>query len=334
MARRLAAEFIGTLLLVFFGAGVATLVFGLKILGPFDRAAVAAGVVAIALTFGLVLLALVYVIGPISGCHVNPAVTLGALLSRRLTIVEAAGYWIVQFIGGFLGALLLYGLLRTSPFYSKARDGLGTNGYGTDSLLHFSGGGAFLVEVVLTAFFVFAVLNITRKLESGAANATTAGLVIGLALATCHLLAVVIDGTSVNPARSLGPALVTGGLPLSQVWLFIVAPLTGAIVAAGLYLLFYPAEIRAPQLATADSEAVAGEGTGLWRGTHPAMAQSAADEERLPAGQAGPATGRSPGGPATAPQDPRPGEASAAPQPGLRDEAAGQGPPDPGTPER
>ena len=232
MMRKFAAELLGTGLLVFFGVGVATLDFGFK----FDGASIAAGVVATALAFGLVLLALAYVLGPISGCHVNPAVTLGALLSRRISLVEAAGYWVAQFVGGFLGALLLWGMFSTSPLYSRSKTGLGTNGWGAVSDIHIGAGGAFLAEVVLTALFVFVVLGVTGKLG----NTATAGVVIGLALSVVHLIGIPITGTSVNPARSLGPALIVGGTALSQVWLFIVAPLAGGAVAAVLNWVIFP----------------------------------------------------------------------------------------------
>jgi aquaporin Z len=229
MMRRFAAELLGTGLLVFFGVGVATLNFGFKFAG----ASVAAGVVTTALAFGLVLLALAYVLGPISGCHVNPAVTLGAWLARRISLVEAAGYWVAQFIGGILGALLLWAMFSTSPDYSRKTTGLGTDGWGKASLIHIGLGGAFLAEVVLTALFVFVVLGVTGKLG----NTATAGMVIGLSLTVVHLIGIPITGTSVNPARSLGPALIVGGTALSQVWLFIVAPLVGGIIAAVVWLL-------------------------------------------------------------------------------------------------
>ena len=232
MMRKFAAELLGTGLLVFFGVGVATLMFGFK----FDGGSVAAGVVATALAFGLVLLALAYTLGPISGCHVNPAVTIGALLAGRMPLVEAAGYWVAQFVGGILGALLLWGMFNTSPLYSTSRTGLGTDGWGAASDIHIGAGGAFLAEVVLTALFVFVILGVTSRIG----NATTAAMVIGLTLTVVHLIGIPITGTSVNPARSLGPALVVGGTALSQVWLFIVAPLVGGIAAAGLHLLVYP----------------------------------------------------------------------------------------------
>jgi aquaporin Z len=232
MMRKFAAELLGTALLVFFGVGVATLMFGFK----FDGGSVAAGVVATALAFGLVLLALAYALGPISGCHVNPAVTMGALLAGRLPLVEAVGYWVAQFVGGILGALVLWGMFNASPLYSTSRTGLGTNGWGAASDIHIGVGGAFLAEVVLTALFVFVILGVTSRLG----NAATAGMVIGLTLTVAHLIGIPITGTSVNPARSLGPALIVGGTALSQVWLFIVAPLVGGIAAAGLHWLVYP----------------------------------------------------------------------------------------------
>ena len=232
MVRKLSAEVLGTGLLVYIAVGVATLSFGFGATGL----SFAAGMVATALAFGLVLLVLAYVIGPVSGCHINPAVTIGVWLTGRISLTEAAGYWIAQFVGGILGALLLWGTFNCSPLYSTSRTGLGTDGWASASHIHISAGGAFLVEVVLTAVFVFAVLQATSR----AANATTAGVVVGFALTMVHLIGIPITGTSVNPARSLGPALIVGGTALSQVWLFIVAPLVGGAVAAGLHRLLYP----------------------------------------------------------------------------------------------
>jgi aquaporin Z len=232
MVRKMAAELLGTALLVYFAVGVATLSFGFDTAGS----SFAAGVVATALAFGLVLLALAYVLGPISGCHVNPAVTIGAWLSGRIPMADALGYWAAQFIGGILGALLLWGTFSCSPLYSRSKTGLGTNGWGAASHIHINAGGAFLTEVMLTALFVFAVLGATSR----TANAATAGIVIGFSLTVVHLIGIPITGTSVNPARSLGPALIVGGTALSQVWLFIVAPLIGGAVAAGLHRVLYP----------------------------------------------------------------------------------------------
>ena len=137
MMRKLAAEFLGTAILVFFAVGVATLMFGFKLAG----ASVAAGVVATALAFGLTLLALVYMIGPISGSHVNPAVTAGALLTGRIPLTEAVGYWIAQFAGGIAGALVLWGTFSDSPLYHRSITGLGADGWGRASLIHIGVGG-------------------------------------------------------------------------------------------------------------------------------------------------------------------------------------------------
>ncbi|BBC34903.1 hypothetical protein SGFS_061970 [Streptomyces graminofaciens] len=232
MVRKLAAELLGTGMLVYFAVGVATLSFGFGTAGD----SYAAGVVATALAFGLVLLALAYVLGPVSGCHVNPAVTVGALVAGRIPLVEAVGYWLAQFTGGILGALLLWGTFAGSPGYNRSTIGLGADGWGAASTIHINGGGAFLTEVVLTTLFVFIALGATSKTS----NDTVAGLTIGLALSVCHLIGIPITGTSVNPARSLGPALIVGGTALSQVWLFIIAPLMGGILAAGLYMLIFP----------------------------------------------------------------------------------------------
>ena len=231
MIRKLAAEFLGTAILVFFAVGVATLMFGFK----FTGLSVAAGVVATALAFGLTLLALVYLIGDISGCHVNPAVTMGALLTGRISLTDAVGYWVAQFAGGIVGALALWGAFSTSPLYHRKITGLGTDGWGSKSLIHVGVGGALIFEIILTAIFTFVVLRVT----SATGNPATAAIAIGLTLAVVHLVGIPVTGTSVNPARSLGPALVVGGTALSQVWLFIVAPLAGGALAAGLHQLFY-----------------------------------------------------------------------------------------------
>jgi aquaporin Z len=234
MIRKLAVEFLGTAILVFFAVGVATLMFGFK----FSGTSVAAGVVATALAFGLTLLSLVYLIGPVSGSHVNPAVTIGALLTGRIPLTEAIGYWIAQFAGGVVGALALWGTFSTSPLYHRTVTGLGADGWGRLSMIRIGAGGAFILETVLTAIFVFIVLRVT----SATANPATAAIAIGLTLTVVHLVGIPITGTSVNPARSLGPALIVGGTALAQVWLFIVAPLVGGVLAAGLHRLLYREE--------------------------------------------------------------------------------------------
>lgn len=243
--RSLVAEAVGTALLVFFGAGTATLTFGLKATGS----STSAGIVATALAFGLVLLVLVYGIGPVSGCHINPAVTIGFLVSRRITLADAVGYWIAQFIGGVAGAAVLYGIVHLLSDYKKSA-GLGANGFGSASMTGANAGGAFLAEVILTFLFVFVILAVTRR----ASNAAVAGIVIGLALTLVHLIGIPIDGTSVNPARSLGPALFVGGTALSQLWVFIVAPLVGGSLSAALYQFLYPAGEQEATVAPAPEE--------------------------------------------------------------------------------
>jgi aquaporin Z len=234
LVRKVIAEFLGTALLVFFGVGVATLSFGFGLTG----ASYSAGVVATALAFGLVLLVLAYSFGPISGAHVNPAVTIGFLASGRISLLEAVGYWVAQVLGGIAGAAVLLGMFSGAKNYSTSKVGLGTDGYGKHSEIGLGVGSAFLAEAVLTFLFVFVVLAVTRK----AAWPQLGGIAIGLALATVHLIGIPLTGTSVNPARSIGPALMVGGDALSQLWLFIVAPLVGGIIAGGLALYFYPYE--------------------------------------------------------------------------------------------
>ncbi|MFJ6195427.1 MIP/aquaporin family protein [Micromonospora sp. NPDC092111] len=209
--RRYAAEFLGTLLLVFFGVGSAVF------------ARVQGGVVVVALTFGFVMLAMVYVIGPLSGSHINPAVTLGVLLSGKISPLGAVAYWVAQFVGATVASFVIWGLVRWGGVADQT-GALGTNGYG----VHINRGGAAVLETVLTFLFVLVVLVVTTRVE----HAGFAGLAIGLALAAAHLVGITLDGTSVNPARSFGPALFEGGTALRQLWVFIVFPLLGGALAA------------------------------------------------------------------------------------------------------
>jgi aquaporin Z len=230
LARSLAAEFVGTALLVLIGVGSA--VAGLKTGGPVE----------VALAFGLVLLALAYALGPVSGCHINPAITLGVLLNRGMTAAEAGAYWAAQVAGGIAGAALLKALTSGFGKVTDQTGSLGANNWGTS----ISMGGAFLLEVLLTFVLVTVVLLVTGR----AATPGFAGLAIGLTLGAVHLVGVPLDGTSVNPARSLGPALLVGGAPLAHVWLFVVAPLVGGAIAAAVVRLF-----TVPQLAPEETAA-------------------------------------------------------------------------------
>lgn len=204
-------EFIGTAVLVLMGCGTAVISGG--------------SVVATSLAFGLSIVAMAYVIGNISGCHINPAVSLAMLISKKMSIKDFIIYVVAQVAGAFAGAGILYFLLSST---NAGVIGLGTNGFGEESLANINMLGAFVVEVVLTFIFIYTILGVTSDEKKG----QVAGIVIGLTLTFVHLLGIVFTGTSVNPARSLAPAVIMGGEALKQVWLFIVAPFVGSIIAA------------------------------------------------------------------------------------------------------
>ena len=220
------AELIGTMVLVLIGCGVAVLVVGF--LG------ITNGYVGIAFAFGLAVLAMVYAIGGISGCHINPAISISMLVAGKLSVKDTVFYVVFQCVGAIIGAGILYAIFSGCPTYSIAADGLGQNGYGTKSALGFSLGAVIIAEIVLTFIFVLVVHGSTHE----RAPKGFAGIAIGLTLTMVHLVGILIDGTSVNPARSLGPALLVGGTALSQVWVFIVAPIIGGILAAIVWDLF------------------------------------------------------------------------------------------------
>lgn len=203
-----AAEFIGTLILVFVGCGTACVVD--------SNTSIGSGNLSIALAFGLVIVALAYSIGNISGCHVNPAVSLAMYINKKMNTTDFIGYIISQTLGAVAGAGLLC-------IFVSSKSGLGANMlYNKDYLK------SFLIEVILTFIFVFAILGVTSKSK----NAQVSGLVIGLTLALVHIMGIQFTGTSVNPARSFGPALIAGGAALRNVWVFILAPLVGSAIAA------------------------------------------------------------------------------------------------------
>ncbi|NQX69962.1 aquaporin [Paenibacillus alba] len=214
--KKYAAELLGTFILVLFGCGSAATAGG-------DL-----GYLGIAFAFGLSIVALAYVIGPISGCHVNPAVSFAMLLSGKLSGKDFVGYVVSQIIGGIAGAGLLYGIIHST---GKAVTSLGQNGFGAGYGIGISDLMAVVVEIVLSFVFIYTILGVTSSVSTSA----VAGLVIGLTLAFVHILGIGLTGTSVNPARSLGPALLIGGKALTQVWVFIIAPLIGAALAAWIY---------------------------------------------------------------------------------------------------
>lgn len=213
--RTVVSEFTGTALLVLFGVG------SLVLAGDYINA------VGISLTFGFLFIAIAYAFGRISGCHINPAVTLGMLLAGRIDVRRAAEYWIAQLVGGIVGAAVLFLLAKQVPRLRTA-DAFGSNGYGGRSPVGIGAGGAFLAEVLLTFLLVFVFLTVTRKPETVGVEPVP----VGLALAAVNLVGIPLTWTSVNPARSLGPALFAGGGALSQLWLFLVAPMVGGVLAA------------------------------------------------------------------------------------------------------
>lgn len=224
------AEFLGTMILVFFGTGTAVVTGGFT--GGIGAGFL--GVMAIALAFGLTIVAGAYAIGHISGCHVNPAVSLGVLLAGRMSVKDFIGYVIAQVIGAFAGS----GLLSTVVNSSEILHGYGADGYVALSAVGLSMSGAFIVETFLTFVFVLVILGVTASEKTSA----IAGLVIGATLTMVHLIGIPLTGTSVNPARALAPAVFTGGEALSQVWLFIVAPLLGGAIAAVFHRAWFSAK--------------------------------------------------------------------------------------------
>ncbi len=232
LGRKLLAECLGTFVLVMGGVGTAVIA-GHKV-----------GNLGVALAFGFTLLFLVYAIGPISGCHVNPAVTVGHLLHGRLSPIEAVYYIVAQLIGGFISGAVLYAIARNLPIYDRRVDGLGANGWGSHSpssvgvgdplsRITIDGYGlaaTITVEIILTALLVFVVLASTDRIS----NVPLAGLSIGITLAVIHMISIPIDNTSVNPARSLAVAPYQDGA-WGQVWAFIVFPLIGGVLGALVY---------------------------------------------------------------------------------------------------
>jgi aquaporin Z len=216
MKKVFVAELLGTLALVFFGCGSAVIA-GAQI-----------GFLGISLAFGLTVLVMAYAIGPISGCHVNPAVTIGLAAAGRMKWSETPTYIIAQCVGAIIGAALLLAVASGKADYSLAANGLGQNGFGAHSPMGYDLGAALAAEIILTFLFLLVILGAT----STDAAKGFGGLAIGITLAIIHMVGIPVTGTSVNPARSLGPALFVGGDALVQLWLFIVAPILGAILAA------------------------------------------------------------------------------------------------------
>ena len=219
------AEFIGTMALVFFGCGAAVLS------GAGTVGLDAVGQLGVAFAFGLAIVAMAYGIGPISGCHVNPAVSLGAFVAGRLSAGDMLRYWAAQFTGALFGAAILFFIASGKSDYSLAANGLGANGWGPGYLGEYALPAAFAFEVVATFLFLVVILGSTQA----SAPTAMAGLSIGLTLAVIHIVGIQITGVSVNPARSFGPAVFVQGSALGQLWLFFVAPSIGAALAGLLF---------------------------------------------------------------------------------------------------
>ncbi len=216
-------ELVGTFSLVFFGCGAAA-VSGADTLADLSGL----GLLGISFAFGLAVVVMAYAIGGISGCHINPAITIAMLTAGKITLKDAVIYIIAQLIGAALAAFVLMQILMGMSGFEMGEYALGSNGWGAEYQNGFNTTSAFITEAVLTFLFLFVIFATTSKWG----NSTMAGLAIGLSLVLIHLVAIPITGTSVNPARSFGPAVFAGGAALSQLWLFIVAPLTGGILAA------------------------------------------------------------------------------------------------------
>ena len=223
MSRRFTAELIGTFWLVFGGCGSAVLAAG------FPKTGI--GFLGVALAFGLTLLTMAFTIGSISGCHINPAVTIGLWAGKRFPGGEVLPYVIAQVIGAILASTVLYVIASNGPGFDLA-NGFAANGYGLHSPGGYTLGAAFVAEFVLTFMFLIVILGSTDK---RVAAAGLAPIPIGLVLTLIHLISIPIDNTSVNPARSTGPALFVGGWALGQLWLFWVAPIMGAAVGGFFY---------------------------------------------------------------------------------------------------
>jgi aquaporin Z len=222
LSRRCAAEFIGTFALVLGGCGSAVLAAGFPHLGI--------GFAGVALAFGLAQLVMVYAVGHISGCHINPAVTVGLWAGDRFPASEVVPYIVVQVLGAILASFILYVIASGAAGFSLA-SGFAANGYGAHSPGGYSLASAIVCEIVMTFLFLFVILGATDK----RAPAGFAGIAIGFTLALIHLISIPVTNTSVNPARSTGPALFVGGWALAQLWVFWLAPIVGGVLGGICY---------------------------------------------------------------------------------------------------
>lgn len=220
--KKYVAELIGTFSLVLFGCGSAVIAGNMQV-GP-----TGIGLLGISIAFGFTVVAMAYAIGGISGCHINPAVTIGFLVAGKMEVKDAIGYIISQCIGAIFGAAVLSLIVSGKPGWEMGEWALGANGWGEGYLGGYNTLSAFVIETVMTFLFLFVILAVTSKFGNG----TMAGLAIGVTLMLIYLVAIPVTGASVNPARSLGPAIFAGGKAFAQLWLFFFAPILGAVLAA------------------------------------------------------------------------------------------------------
>ncbi len=234
LSKRAAAEFIGTFWLVFGGVGAAVL--AAKFAGGPGLGNIGIGFVGVALAFGLTVLTMAYAFGPISGAHLNPAVSVGLWAGKRFPVSDLVAYIVAQLLGAIAAAAVLYVIATGAKGLSLA-NGFGSNGYGTHSPGGYSLAAVIVAETVLTFFFVLIIHGATHP----RAPKALAPLAIGLTLTLIHLVSIPVDNTSVNPARSLAPALFVRGWALSQLWVFIVFPIVGGVIAGLVYRTFFEA---------------------------------------------------------------------------------------------
>ena len=221
------AEFLGTLVLVLMGCGSVVLAG--------SNGTTGVGLLGISFAFGLSVIAMAYAIGHISGCHINPAITIGMVVLGRMKASESIGYIISQILGALAGAGILLLIAEGKPGFNLVDTGLGQNGYGSASPQNYSLASCFIAEVVFSAIFLLVIFGSTstKNIHGG-----FAGLAIGLSLVLIHIVGIPVTGVSVNPARSIGPAIIVGGTAIIQLWLFIVAPILGSIIAAIIWRYF------------------------------------------------------------------------------------------------
>jgi len=230
---KFAAELVGTFGLVLFGCGAAV-ISGTDTLGHLSGL----GLLGIALAFGLSVVVFAYAIGGITGCHINPAITISMVVAKKITLKDAIVYIIAQLLGAVIAVFVLKTILAGNPNFTAGEYAFGSNGWGTGYQNGYDTAAAFLTEAIMTFMFLFVIFATTSKVG----NATMAGLAIGVTLVLIHLFAIPITGTSVNPARSFGPAIFAGGLALQQLWLFIAAPIVGGVAAALTWKAIAPKE--------------------------------------------------------------------------------------------